>query len=208
MKKTIISLILIFLTGCQFINSNKTQRPINAFKVSEACPYVCWLGINPGKTTVKEVEQIINASNQIDHKQTSISDTHMVTIWMGESGTISIVTNIYFDNGIVSGISFTPFPSTVGELIDLFGSPSHISISAIEGYDGMHTPYMFYFQSTKTFVVVPENLHQGPDPSNAIAGLDLNSQFDISNPPPQWVFFQPWLGYGHSKEYLPTLVSP
>jgi len=57
-------------------------------------------------------------------------------------------------------------------------------------------------------VYVNDNLYPGPNPNNIITGLELNTQLDMSKPPPELPVFQPWLGYGHLDDYLSIVESP
>jgi hypothetical protein len=212
MKKILVTLLLIFVTSCQLADNEKVQKPIDFFDVGDECPHVCWLGISPDETTADEAIRRISDSNQIDHDQTRIDNEHIFLDWIGDSGAFSFFASIDIKNGIVYRMTFIPPHRepfiTIGELISLLGEPSLISISTTDGYDGIHALYTLYFQSTNTIVYVSDNLYPGPDSSNIITGLELNTQLDMTNPPSEWPVFQPWLGYGHLKDYLPTMESP
>lgn len=204
-KKTVINLFVILLTGCQFFNNEKA---VDAFNVNEKCPHICWLGLNPEKTTVEEAKRILNASDQIDHKQTEISETGIYTNWLGVSGTFSIPINIVFENDRVKTISLGELPVTVNDFIELLGQPDKISILNMNGADEANTPYVIYYQAQNTMIISSGNLQIGPEPDNVISNLTLNTYIDVSSSPPEWAVFQPWLGYGHLKDYLPELKSP
>src|SRR5436853_139080 len=62
MKKLIL-LFLIFLTCCAPMAAQKptatpTSPDLDAFKTSEQCPGLCWLGMHPGKTTRQQAIDI------------------------------------------------------------------------------------------------------------------------------------------------------
>jgi hypothetical protein len=67
---------------------------------------------------------------------------------------------------------------------------------------------VIYYKAQNAMIYIGENLQSGPKPDNTISSLELNTDVDVSSPPPEWAVFQPWLGYGHLKDYLPQLKSP
>ena len=48
----------------------------------------------------------------------------------------------------------------------------------------------------------------GPDPTDNVLILWLNTEFNYSTPPFSWGKSQPWLGFGHLKDYLPGIEIP
>jgi hypothetical protein len=110
--------------------------------------------------------------------------------------------NIHFENGLVKSISFGGMLYTIDDFINLLGEPDEISISVqLAEVNFIH--YAIYFSTRKVLITVSPGNRNGPDPKDAIFGLELNAEFDNSTLPTGWGSIRPWLGYGHIKDYLP-----
>lgn len=205
MKKVFL-VFCLFLVSCQIIPSETMRSSfpsMQAFEFSQQCPYICWLGINPGKTTVAEAKALLKASNQIDTQWDQISEG-IVTTW-NVDGFKSYPSGVWlsFDNGLVTSINIQALPFSVQEFIDRLGEPDKIRISAYEAEVNI-VSYAIYFSSTKTMIRAISFDWIGPDPTDSNLSLSLNIEFDDVLLD-RWGESQPWLGFGHIKDYLPGL---
>lgn len=204
MKKAIL-LTMLLLAGCY-------PSPSDAFVYDEHCPHVCWLGINPGVTTIEEARSLLRSSNQINQKLYSDDETGYPVEW--RTGQLPTRVGIYSENGIVKRISFgvSTFPLTMNGIINLLGEPEQISITWEQAPDDdCCISYVIYYPTQKAAIWVLPGNDRGPDPNDRI-GLVLNIELDEANAP-RWLrdskdSFQPWLGYGHLAEYVPTREAP
>lgn len=204
MKKAILLTILL-LAGCY-------PSPSEAFVYDKHCPHVCWFGINPGITTIDEARSLLRSSNQINQKSYSDDETGFSVEW--RTGQLPTRVGVYGENGIVKRISFgvSTFPLTVNGIINLLGEPEQISITWEQAPDdNCCISYVIYYPTQKSAIWVMPGNHNGPDPNDRI-GLVLNIELDEADAP-RWLSdskdsFQPWLGYGHLAEYVPTREAP
>jgi hypothetical protein len=224
MRKCLLSatfFFMMFLVGCSSIPADNLA-PVSLFNVSESCPNVCWLGIQPGVTTAEEAYQILLNSKYIDRKSVdwykSPNEWYPDGIsarWLTEPPRgryVDVVLNI--ENDKILTMWFDDLWSiTLQELINIFGEPDKISIFYVRYSPGW--PYIEY----TLFYHVPEiTVHffsltelTGPDPGDVVNRLILN-QSDFENPGSDYHELyedsQPWLGYGHLEEYLPDEEKP
>jgi hypothetical protein len=166
------------------------------------------LGINPGITTAEEARTLLSSSNQID-QGSYIEDKNGVSIeWFTKQmGVNPARVGIVLDNGKVSSLNFL-FPASVQiqEFIDLLGEPDEISVRKVEAAELTYIEYIVYFVSVKAVVLASTKGDDDPSLEDSAELLILNNKPDISNAP-NWLLKhkdlrQPWLGFGHSDEYL------
>jgi hypothetical protein len=212
MKREMI-LLLMFLTSCQIASNDTTSQSIQAFEISEQCPHVCWLGINPGVTSVEDAEAQLQASDQIDHKTIVKSENSIEAIWHTKN-TINIYSPIglAYKGSLVQTIYLTLLSGfKLNDFIVLLGEPDEISIH-IEPADNRSIIYTLYYSSSKTMIYSISGGPEGPSPNDSIYILSLNAEFDSSDLPVwranDYENRQPWLGYGHINDYLPGQVIP
>jgi hypothetical protein len=220
MKKIII-LTLFFLTSCEFIPADYAYQhkdffhpSIEAFEVSEECHHVCWLGINPGVTTIEEADAILRSSNSINQQSLQSSIDGRIEWYAGKFNTFGWNVGVPTKNGLVESINFGNgwAPFILSDFISLLGEPDEISIRIERPADAVYITYTVFFSKTNTRIFVDVGSDDGPDPNDRVDGLFLNTDFhsgDFSN----WYIelidsHQPWQGYGHLKEYLPDQKLP
>ena len=210
MKK--ISLLVLFvLVGCQFklnqSNSEPSRDFMDAFKFDEHCLRICWLGINPGKTTTEEAIHILKASDQIDQQWHQVSDTGFITEWYPrQTKVFSSTVGIQFEKGVVKSLVITDIPYMMDDFLELLGQPDQIRID-VQVAEVDYVKYAVYFSESKTMIGVYPAKWTGPDPTDTKFTLWLNTDFNDA-PPYNWGDIQPWLGYGHLGEYLPEVEIP
>jgi len=206
MKKIVLSLFLLFLTSCQL------SSPIEAFDVGENCPHICWLGINPGVTTEADTKAILNKSNQIK-KRSIIEDENGIQAEWFETATFSNRVGITFEDGFAKQISLGDvYPLTVGNLVSLLGEPNEIGLSIKEVADATYVDYILFYSAQQSAIFASTINNNGPDPTDRIDILVLVDKLDVNNSP-KWLtekykIRQPWLGYGHIKDYFPGQEIP
>jgi hypothetical protein len=204
MKKNIL-LILLLLAGCQ-----AQWIGMEAFEFSGQCPQICWMGINPGATTLDDAVSILNSSNQIDQEQISISGDNIFATWNARS-IIDFTSGIEItsDNGLVRSISLMSLSFTMGDFVNLLGEPDVINIQQDTNSDNMEfITYSVYYSASKTMITVNIYNNNGPDSTDRISTLILNIELINWTPFPEQGEFQPWLGYGHLQDYLPGVDIP
>ena len=212
--KRILILSLLLINSCQSVSGDKKMQYIpmtDAFKVSESCPNVCWLGIQPGKTSISEAEVILKSSDYINRdKLFTVSETELRTIWFTEN-TKKYYSRIslFFKDNVVTSIKFNLMaPFRVKDLISLFGEPNTIFIKLDHTIDGGDlVNYEMYFSSHKISLSVYPGSWDGPNSEDGVRGLVLYEK------PTYYTAYnqgdeQPWLGYGHLKDYLPGQKLP
>jgi hypothetical protein len=206
--KKIAFLIIILLASCQnlsYAQGNKeASLSMEAFTFNEQCPHVCWLGINPGKTTLKEVKKILSTSSQIEQKSLRVDTYEISGDWHpGNSNAYRCSIVVSLENELVSSvyINFTSF--LVGDFVTLLGEPSQISVT-LQTAEVNYLDYVMYFPQQKVLVYTSSTggVNNGPQPTNLIQQLILNTEIYKYTLPESSGEFQPWLGYGHIREYL------
>jgi hypothetical protein len=207
MKKLIYALMLLTVACNQ-------AKPYNQPLAHDAaCPTICWFGINPGVSTIKDVESILGSTNQI----TDVTDnpySGLSVKWQtGNPDYFSSRVEISFGNDIVDSISFSPYPLRLGELIEKIGPPEEISLVQEPSPDGgIFTVYIAYFPSMNSLLRVDSPIEIGPSEDDIIDLLIINIIPEDSSAP-YWVtnhqaYRQPWLGFGHLEEYLKNRPMP
>lgn len=215
MKKLIFAFFLL-LASCSPTKQpaptpemQETYPPsLDAFKSSELCPDICWLGIHPGITTYEQVVQIITTSNQFEQRFTEISDSNIKAFWFPDN-TQKFHTGVtlVFSNNLVESITLGRLaPFTVQDFVILIGQPSEMSFMVQQGlHDDKYSVYNLYYPSLKTTFQVRSGGEHGPEPNDFILQLIINKEYQDN-------YRQPWLGYGHFEEYLlrsiPTSTVP
>jgi hypothetical protein len=212
--KRIAFIVILIITGCKLLPNSETSTAVppsmSAFEFSNRCSHVCWLGINPTRTTAIEAKSLIASSNQIDKKSLEISDAGISAVWLIEkTDTFKSYVRIQFHEGLVTGIGFSLLPFTMNDFISQLGQPDKISIWAEQGPDGSYVSYAVYYLMQKTRLYVTSGDWNSPDPFDTIYNLDLNVDFKNNGYlVPIKGIVQPWLGYGHIKDYLPGVEIP
>jgi hypothetical protein len=198
MKK--IAVILCFFLACcnTPIPVNEYHFSYDAFDTSAKCPHICWLGINPGVTTSSDAHKLLRASEWIDQKRYHVEEEEYInTGWYYES-TKSLCTNvtIQLSGGFVQSITIeSMWPFKIGEFVNLFGTPDKINIRVVDEPDAILVPYDAYYSSRKLRIQSEVSQETDPSPDNIIGGLSMNVEMDSE-------YTQPWLGFGHLREYL------
>jgi hypothetical protein len=227
MKRPIL-LFLLFLMSCAPVHTstptpisaisiqslrNDYPPSINAFDISEQCPHICWLSINPGITSAQQAHTLLRASDQIDQSIFHASEDGIETNWFLEkTKTFDSYVDVSSMEGIVESISFDGLsPFILNDFIGLIGEPDEISIRVNRAADAEFVSYMVYYTTKKTRIWVLAGSYTGPDPDDRIEMLVLSTEFNTLSP--SWLadydnYRQPWLGYGHFKDYLPGVATP
>lgn len=206
MKKVFLGLLLLLLTSC------RSFSPIEAFDVSENCPHVCWLGINPGVTTSTEATTIINKSNQIRQKSIIENKTGIQAGWFTTNSFPNRI-GIYFKNDLVKQISVSNIhPLSVGDLVEILGKPDEIGININKAADSTYVDYILFYSSRQSAIFAFTISNNGPDPTDGIDFLILTDELNREDSP-KWLIEkyqirQPWLGFGHLRDYFPGQDIP
>jgi len=206
MKKILSVLFLFLLTSCQ------SYSPIEAFDVSENCPHVCWLGINPGVTTDTDAKAILDNTNRIKQKSIVVDELGIGAEWYPVNSFPNRI-GITIENGIAKQISISNvYPLTVGDLVSLFGEPDEIGISINLAADSTYVDYILFYSARQSAIFSSTINNNGPDPKDTIFILMLIDKLDLKSSP-KWLvekydIRQPWLGFGHLKDYFPGQKIP
>ncbi len=209
MKKVIITcMFFVLLISC-------TSTPVSPpFVYNQECPHVCWLGINPGITTVEETRTLLSSSNQIDQASYTEDESGIGVEWFTKQmGVHSASVGIVLDKETVKSINFL-FPTSVKvqEFIDLLGEPDQISIRKVKTPEVTYFEYAIYYLIPKTLIFAFTTDENGPNPGDSVDIVYLNT--DPDDPNVQNWFLQhkdlrqPWLGFGHLEEYLKNHPAP
>ena len=196
--KKIVLLFLIFCTGCQLLPDSgilNSLFPFAAgFDAGEKCPYLCWLGINPGVTTEVQAKAILAASSQIRPIPLPPTDKLLMRWGPQNFNDVDHVVEIYFEKGLVKTINFTGVPYKLGDFVKLMGQPDKIRISVVRSR--FDAAYLVFYSSRRVMIDVTDST--GLEPEDSVGSLYLNSDFD-KIPPSIWGPDQPWPGYGDLK---------
>jgi hypothetical protein len=206
--KKIMLIWLVLLTSCAPIYStilNNDPPSVKAFEVGEKCLHVCWLGIQPEITSANEAISILMASNQINHEALfKRSGTGLQTIWF-TNGTKTVYSYVWltFQDNLVKSIQFQQLvPFRMKHFLSIFGEPDAIIIDLDHTIDGGDlVNYAVYIPQYKVSLSVYPGSWDGPNPEDLVGPMTIDADFTYS-------FFlngvkqQPWLGYGHLKDYL------
>jgi len=206
MKKIFWLLFLLLLTGCQ------SSSPIEAFDAGEDCPHVCWLGINPGVTTEADAKTILKKAYQIKN-ESIIEDEFGIQAEWYPAGSFPNHIGITLENGIANQISISNvYPLTVGDLVRLFGEPDEIGISINLAADSTYVDYILFYSARQSAIFSSTINNSGPNPKDKTLVLMLVDKLDLKSSP-KWLIDkynirQPWLGFGHLKDYFPDQDIP
>lgn len=205
--KKIIVLSLLLLISCNAIPNEMTGGSLppigKTFELSEKCPHLCWMGINPGTTTMEQAKLIISESNQINKQYTQVSEDHISIVWnIGKLKSYSSNVGIQLENGLVKSIDIGVGYYTINDFIKFLGKPDEICATKITAADAIYYTYSVYYISSKIEIDVGIGSQKGPYPSDIADVIWLNSEFYPASHP-EWGITQPWLGYGHLNDYLP-----
>src|SRR5258706_7558432 len=142
MKKILSVLFLLLLTCCQ------SYAPIEAFDVSENCPHVCWLGINPGTTTKADTITVLHNTNRIKQKTIIVDESGIGAEWF-VGASFPIDASITFKNGLVKEVILSGIaPMTISDFIPLLGEPDYIVTTLKLAADATYIEYTLLY-STK-----------------------------------------------------------
>lgn len=214
MRKWLL-MLLLFIASCDnMISSTTPSKTIprrEAFEVSDKCPHLCWLGINPEVTSDDDAVSILMATSQINQEKLfQRSEAELRTIWFTDNtDKYYSRVRLVFSGNIVKSIHFnllTPF--TVSDFISMLGEPDTIIIELDKTIDGGDiVNYAVYFSSQHVSLSVYPGRWDGPHPDDYVDTLTLNAEFTYPD------FFiegkiQSWLGYGRLQDYLPGQELP
>jgi hypothetical protein len=235
--KKIICLFFMLLTSCAQAPASPSPAPANpspvptsppsipvssSFVYNQECPHVCWMGIDPGVTTVEEAKTIIYSSNQIvegsDDEEDNPEGNKIgfgVDWHVKQMGALPTRVAMGFENGIVTTISFSFYgPIKIQEFIDLFGEPDEINIRKMQAPDARYINYVLYYTSMDALIFITNYDESGANPNDPVDILYLNISpddpvaSDLINFMVGQDLRQPWLGFGHLEEYLKNRPSP
>ena len=96
----------------------------------------------------------------------------------------------------------------MNNFIRLVGEPDEIYINLATAPGATYIQYMTYYDTERIMIAVSPGSRNGPDPNDLVYALFLNTEFDRANLLAEGENFQPWLGYGHLKDYLPGVQTP
>jgi hypothetical protein len=193
----VLAVLALFLVAC--------SSPGEAFTTGSDCHSFCWLGIDPGFTSTEEAALILAKSRRIDQKILRFQDkTELRRIWYTTNDrTFYSKVTLYSTNNMIDTVRINllyPFP--VGYFVALLGEPDLIRLDVEEMPDGDDLlNYELYFETPKVTLAVYHEKGDGPDPTDPVWLLTINTNFEPTN-----LFLQtegkPWLGFGHLREYL------
>ena len=206
--KKLFLLSIFVLTGCMSSTAStptaistvgETYTPlVEAFKTSDQCPNICWMGIHPGTTSAEEAFRLISNSDQFNQQVTQQNDQSIKARWYTEK-TKKFGASVYItvSDGLVKSIRMGKLiPFTIEDFINLLGAPSEISFWVGKDiHDSIFTIYTIYYPSTQTILKAHISGIRGPDPNDIIEVFDTGNEISDDS-------FQPWLGYGEVEKYF------
>ena len=194
---------IFFLAGCQ------PYSPIEAFDVSENCPHICWFGINPGITTKTDTKAILDNTNRIKQKSIIVDESGIGAEWsVGSSFPIPVY--ITFEDGLVKEVILSDVvPLTINDFLPIFGEPDEIVVSLKEVADARYVDYTLFYSKWQLAIVASTINNNGPDLKDNVDRMVLTRGLSNSD----WFANvyekrQPWLGFGHLKDYFPGQDIP
>jgi hypothetical protein len=222
--KRIMCLIFLLLISCAPVPVNPTPVPVSptpaftnppsvpissVFTYNQKCPHVCWLGINPGVTTIEEARTLLSSSSQIDQNSYINNAAGLRADWyLDRKQSLSNSVSVAVKNGVVQDIYIGFYTIVkIEEFIDLIGEPDEISVSKIYAAEApRYIDYVVCYTSMNALIFVSTTNETGPDAEDSVEFLNLNIAPDDPSLP-IWIlelneFRQPWLGFGHLEEYL------
>lgn len=209
---TLVVLLLLLALYFTVLQPRWSQIPkMDAFEISENCPYLCWKGISPGKTTYTEARQILQTSWDVDQRSFRSRNKDMYVGWFTERTQMrSAGVRILSENDVVQSITFSPVgPFRLDNFISLLGEPDFIRILHEETTHGTDLiSYGVHFQKYCLSIWVMKGRVQGPHPQDFINSIRLRNEILCSPGFDEIELVQPWLGYGRLNEYLPGYDFP
>jgi hypothetical protein len=218
-------LFMVFLVGCSSMPADNLP-PVALFDVSESCPNVCWLGIQPGVTTAEEAYEVLLNSRYIDRKTVdwykSPNEWYPDGIsarWLTEPDLrLFADVGLGIENNRVQTMWFKDLkPITLQELITVFGEPAEISVYLDRNAPGgTSITYTLFYYDPKIIMHILwwDTGLSGPGPNDTVHEIILNQPIlkdptsPTSNAQRRYEDAQPWLGYGQLEEYLPDEEIP
>ncbi len=186
-----------------------TQPDLDAFKTSEQCPNICWLGMHVGTTTRQQAIDIFTkAPGNVNMRLTPRS---LEGEWITDKEKKSkAFVAIHFTDDMVDSIMLGRMkPFTTSDFINLLGEPDKMWILWTDdrvGYGYRRTHYGLYYPEHKIEIQsgysgVAETDWGGPLPNSKIEWVKIGVP-----PEHEEKYLQPWQGYGHLEEYRPNAV--
>jgi hypothetical protein len=244
MKKKLLVALCLFMSSCiplaltkQVSPGTATQNYIDQIRAthsaetlsgldfSDNCPRTCWLGIQPGVTTVYEAITLLEENNQIgkqffydqgaevrevpiqeDYRMSEkvlyLADNSIGVKWFkGENKSFSVGVWLIIENSIVKSIQIIQPDVQIGYIIDLLGKPDGIVIGVHESEVYSFIYYTIYYTEKKLAVNVMHGSPNSPASNEFVESIFLGEDETPEN-------IQHWLGYGRLNEYLPGYKSP
>lgn len=212
-KAAILTLTMLIAAGCSAIGL-PSNRSMEAFKFNKDCPNICFLGMQPLKTTPLEAFQILKNARDIDQKTISIdgltaaedpndfslqnikSGDDLAAVWhpMSHSdyqGDIYITTT----NNRIDHINASPVLTTIQDFVDVIGEPDRIQVSGYLTIVGYFITYSIYYTKWNFLINVESASIDGPKLDDGIFYVMLNPDIKLAD-------FQAWKGFGNMKEYM------
>lgn len=172
------------------------SQSINAFKPSETCPNICWMGIHPGTTSAGQAVTFLK--NARDTKQLEIFGN---TIFASNSG---FYVSLLVSKNTIETLHLTPVSLKLGEMMSVLGEPKDVQL--LSGCDislrFRCLRYQIYYPSWNALLVIHPQDRTGPSPYDNVMSININIPNEWGAPS------QPWLGYGHADEYMQNVPLP
>lgn len=207
---TLFVLFLLLVLYFSVLQPRWSQIPkMDAFEVSENCPYLCWKGISPGTTTYTKARKILQTSWDVDQRSFWSRNKNMYVDWFTERTRMrSADVRILVENDVVQSIIFgTMSPFQLDDFISLLGEPDTIKIT-YEDYGKPIIMYKVLFEEYCLSFTTKTGYLRGPYPDDYAYFLEIKDSLLCGSEINNKDLFQPWLGYGRLDEYLPGYDFP
>jgi hypothetical protein len=210
LSATLFVLFLLLVLYFSVLQPRWSKIPkMDAFEVSENCPYLCWKGISPGKTTYTEARHILQTSWDVDQRSFRSRNKNMYVNWFTERTRMrSADVWILVENDVVQSITFgTLGPFQLEDFVSLLGEPELIEFE-YQNYGRPLIKYTVHFHKYCLSLIVVTGFTRGPHPHDYIGNLTIRNKVLCSPGFDENELIQPWLGYGRLDEYLPGYDFP
>jgi hypothetical protein len=172
------------------------------------------LGINPGVTSAKEAQTRLKALDNIT--RVHLTKTSMEMVWSDDTQAV-----VYFEKSLVQSIYLSNLYAfwPLHYFTRVWGEPDEIRIAVFQTQHCDDVTYLLYYPSKKAALFVSLGSWDGPNPNDFVDQITVNTEFDDETlrerylQPRGWnndylSDRQPWLGFGHLRDYLPTRQLP